>query len=917
MIDFDDDRYVMHGRDAELAIVENLVTQARAGRGSALVVRGHAGIGKSTLLKAAGRCAAEAAMSVLSANGAEAESALPFAALHQLIAPLLDSLPAVEPALRQSLAAAFGPEDARPGAFTAGMAVLELLRHAAAGNPMLLLVEDAHRLDPETIDVLVFVARRIATEPIAVLMAVRTQRSDVLAGAGLSELRLYELDGSAARLVLDDRAPGMAPARRERILAEAAGHPLALVELPRCVPSGTSDELPPALPLNERLQAAFADRFRRLPEQTRAVVAALSADAGCGLSTVAAAARALTGGAVGPEHIQPALDAGVLEIQERRLRFRHPLVRSAAYHGLPVADRLTIHAALADAFTADPDRRAWHRSAATLGPDEQVSHDVEQAAGRALRRGAPAVAVVNLERAADLTDDSARRTSLLLRAAEFAAQLDDRGAATRLAARAEPARADAADRARLALVSDVVEPGDLRDVTRVEALCELSAQAHGAGETALAAALCWRAASRCWWAGLPPEVGARVAAAHRGLGFPGDDPRSLAITAYAQPGTLGAEILRELPSLVPDRTDIDGMHFLGAAAMVLGDFVTAASFLGTAAAGFRAQGRTALLARSLSSTGFLRLWLGRWPSARADLDEVETFADATGEPFWRVAARVGQAMHEALRGDSDTAARLAGEVLSSPLTAGARSVVAAAQHARGIAANVAGRHDEAFDLLSRMFDPDGAGHHPDVSGWALPDLADAAVRAGRRHEIQEIIAAARDRAARLPSPMLHRSLAYAVAVLAPDEDAGDAFEQARAVDLAAWPVHRARLDLAYGTWLRRRKRIRESRVPLRAARDGFDALGAQAWGRLAREELRAAGEEDTSGTPADAGQLTAQELQTAELAAAGLSNREIGQRLFLSHRTVSSHLYRIFPKLGISGRSQLRAALANLRQGAD
>lgn len=901
MMGFDDDRYAIRGRDAEFATVENLLRQARAGHGSALVVRGHAGIGKSMVLRAARRCATGSGTEVLSANGAEAESALPFAALHQLVTPLLDDLPRITPRLRRHLLAAFGLEDARPDVFAVGSAVLELLRLSTGGKPVLLLVEDAHRLDPETVGVLVFVARRIAAEPIAMLMAVRTR----LAGTGISELRLGELDEDAARLVLADRAPGLAPARRERILLEAAGFPLALAELPRCAFPGE---------LSERLQKALEDRFVHLPEPTRAILAALAADADCSLSTVVAAAQALTGGDVGPGSIQPALDAGVVEIQARRLRFREPLVRAAVYHGLRVGERLTIHAALADAFAGDPDRSARHRSAATLGPDERVSHDLERAAGRALERGALAVAVTDLERAADLTDDAVRRTSLLSRAAELASQLDDRAAAARLAARAGAGGAGAADRGRLALAGDVVDPGDLRDLVRVDTLCDLALQAYEAGETALAAALCWRAASRCWWASLPAQAGARIAAVHDKLGFGDDDPSSIAIAAHAQPGARGAGILRDLPALVPDRTDTDGMHFLGAAAMVLGDFVTAASFLGTAAAGYRAQGRTALLARVLPSAGFIRLWLGRWPAVRADLDEAETLAEEAGERFWQVAARAGQAMHEAMRGDSDAAFRLAGDVLSSPLMDGVRSAAAGAQHARGVAANAAGRHGEALDLLLRLFDPADAGHHPDVSGWALPDLADAAVRSGRAHEVQEIIAGAQERAARLPSPVLHRSLAYAVAVLTPEDDAGAAFEHARAMDLTDWPVHRARLDLAYGTWLRRRKRILESRVPLRAARDGFDALGADAWGRLAREELRAAG---SSGAPAATEQLTAQELQTAMLAADGLSNREIGQRLFLSHRTVSSHLYRIFPKLGISGRAQLRAALADLPREAE
>ncbi|BCJ47055.1 LuxR family transcriptional regulator [Actinoplanes ianthinogenes] len=927
----------LHGRDPELAAVDRLLAHARDRRGGAVVVRGHPGIGKTMVLSAARRSAEAAGMTVLTTNGAEAESALPFAGLHQLLAPLLGDLPALTPRLQSTLRGAFGLQDSRPDLFTVGLAVLELLGDRAARTPLLIVAEDAHWLDPETLDVLVFVARRLTAEPIAALMAVRAQHTGVLSGTGLSQLLLAELDAEAAGRVLADHAPGLAPGLRDRILAEAAGNPLALVELPRVLTVDAGE----LLPLNERLESAFADRYAQLPAPTRAVVAAFSADTGCALPALLAAARALTGAPVQAGAIQPAIDAGLVQIQDRRLRFRHPLVRSAVYRAAGDIARLTLHAALADGLADDPDRRAWHRSAATLGTDEQVSADLVAAAERALERGALGVAVTDLDRASELTADPARRSSLLLRAAELASQLLDRQIAVRLtgkaeSARADPAQGDAADRARLALVREIVDPGDFRDSGRLDLLCDLALAALADGFPQLAATLCFRAASRCWWAGLPPEAGARVTAVLGKLGLAADDPAALAIAAYAQVDVHGPAVLRQLPSLVPDRSDVDGMRFLGGAALILGDFVTASSFMGTATAGYRSQGRAALLARNLSSTGFIRLWLGRWPAVRADLEEAESLAEEIGDHFWIVAARSAQALLEAMCGNHETAVRLADSVLASPLVVGVRFVAQAAQHARGMAANAAGRHDEALDLLLRVFDPSDDTHHPDMCGWALPDLADAAVRSARhetavrsarhdpavrsarhdpavrsaRHDaVRAILAVAAERAARFPSPMLHRSLAYAEAVLAPERDAASAYRKALSMDLAAWPVHRARLQLAYGAWLRRERRILESRIPLRAARDGFDALGAAAWGRLAREELRAAGEESAGRATPSGEQLTPQELQTALLAAAGLTNREIGQRLFMSHRTVSSHLYRIFPKLGVTNRAQLRAAL--------
>ncbi|MFI6757627.1 AAA family ATPase [Micromonospora sp. NPDC050417] len=907
---------VMHGRDREYATVVDLLSQAGAGRGAALVVRGHAGIGKTMLLSAARRVATRAGMTVLQTSGAEVEAALPFAGLHQLVAPLLGDVEALTSRQQRALRGAFGEDDARPDLFTVGLAVLELLGHCAARTPLLILAEDAHWLDPETLDVLVFVARRLTVEPIGAVLAVRAQHGDVLTRTGLTQLHLSELDDDAAQCVLRDHAPGLPPDLRKRVLSEAAGNPLALVELPRLFISGGGAGLPELLPLNERLESAFSDRFAQLPAATRAIVAAFSADTGCPLPTLLSIAGILTGTAVTAQAIQPAIDAGLLQVQAQRLRFRHPLVRAAVYRSVDDIARLTVHSVLADALARDPDRRAWHRSAATLGPDEDVSGELEAAAGSALDRGALGVAVTGLDRAAELTADPVRRSSLLLRAADLASQLHGGRFAAYLLAKTDPAQGDATDRGRLGLVRDIVEPGDMRDGARIDVLCDLALDAHAAGDPDLAATLCWRAASRCWWGCLPPEIGARVTTVLGKLGLPADDPRALAIGAYAEPDACGPGVLRELPTLVPDRTDIEGMRFLGGAAMILGDFVTASSFLSTVAAGYRAQGRAALLARTLASAGFIRLWLGRWPEVRADTEEAEALAEETGEHFWVVAARASRALHEAMSGNSDSAVRLADSALASPLVAGVRFAAEAAQHARGVAANAVGRHDEALDILIRIFDPADPTHHLDMSGWALPDLADAAVRSGRQRDVRDIMSRARERAARLPSPMLHRSLAYATAVLAADEQAGPAFAHAFAMDLTDWPVHRARLNLAYGTWLRRRKRILESRAPLRAARDDFAALGAHAWGRLARAELRAAGEESVGRTASSGERLTAQELQTAMLAGTGLSNREIGQRLFLSHRTVSSHLYRIYPKLGVSGRAQLPAALASYREAA-
>ena len=351
------------------------------------------------------------------------------------------------------------------------------------------------------------------------------------------------------------------------------------------------------------------------------------------------------------------------------------------------------------------------------------------------------------------------------------------------------------------------------------------------------------------------------------------------------------------------------MRFLGGAALVLGDFPTSSSCLATAAASYRAEGRLGLLARTLATRSWGQIWIGGWDQVLADLEESSRLAAETGEQLWAITATVGKAMLSALRGDSELAERIAAETQGIPLLAGVRFILVATQQTRGVAALLAGRADQALDHLLRTFDATDPMYHPSMSTWALADLVDAAVLAGRAEAVRPLLDGVELRATQLPSPMLQLNLRYARAVLADGDSAGPLFDAALAADLSAWPLARARLLLAYGTWLRRQRRNADARGPLRAARDGFDALGATHWGQRAREELRASGEASRRRAVFARDHLTPQELQIATMAARGLTNREIGQHLYLSHRTIGSHLYRVFPKLGITARSQLSEAL--------
>ncbi|WP_405015156.1 ATP-binding protein [Kitasatospora sp. NBC_01539] len=898
----------LYGRENDLALLEHLLDQARHGRGGALSVTGGAGLGKSTLLAAAARSARRRSMTVLSAAGVESESHLPFAGLHQLLLPLRAEAVRLEPRQRRALRAAFALEDTAPELFGIALATLELLSEAAGHTPVLLIADDTHWLDRPTQDVLSFVARRLGVDPVVVLTASRTRAPAAHGGPGFAELRLRSLDDRTARALLDTHAPHLAPTDRALVLDRAAGNPLALVELPRALAdAGPAGRLPDLVPLNERLEQAFTARTTTLPRATRTLLLAAAAEGGCELGQLLRAASIVEGVPVDTHVLQPAVDEGLVHPDTLRVRFRHPLIRSAVYARAGVAERLAVHAALSTVLAHDPDRHVWQRAAATLGTDEGVVTLLEEFAARARARGGNTAAVGALEQASALTALPPRRTSLLLGAAELAAELGRRQTAADLASRADPAQMGPVERARLTAVREVVAPGPMRDEAQVHTLLEESAQAREAGHTDLAVHLLWRAASRCWWGNLPHHLRESVATATDPFDLRPDDPRLLAVRAYALPETHGTAAMARTAQLTPDRSDPDAVRFLGSTALILGDFHTSSAYMATAADSCRSQGRLALLARTLGAGNWGRLWTGEWDRVRTESEEAAALAEETGERFWAVSATTNLAMLAALRGEHDLAETLAAQARSSPQVTGMRFLLVGIQQVRGIAASTAGRHDEAFDLLRNAFDATHDTHH-DMRWWTAPDLADAAVHTGRQDEARRILAGLGTHADRLPSPMTLMCLHYTRAVLA-DDDAAELHLKEALEEADRWPIHRARLLLAQGRLLRRLRRTADSRAPLRRARDIFDALGSPHWSNVTRQLLRAAGEDSQRRTPAAREQLSPQELQIATMAAAGLTNRQIGQQLFLSHRTVGSHLYRIFPKLGITTRTQLGEAL--------
>ncbi|MGK5553221.1 ATP-binding protein [Actinomadura kijaniata] len=892
---------VLFGRERETAAVGALIRRL-PGAGGALVVRGSAGIGKTALLEAAVAEGDGLGVTVLSTAGVESEAHLPFAGLHLLLLPMLDGVAGLPARQRAALDSAFGLGDAPAEPFLIALAVLNLLSEAASRRPLLLVADDAHWLDAPTVDVLAFVARRVRSEPIAMLLALRDGHPTSLDHGGLTELTLEGLDPDAAERLLDSCAPKLGVGARWRVLAEAAGNPLALVELPDALNSEPGAVVADLPPLTTRLERAFAIRLADLPPPTRALLLAAAGDDSGRLSAALAAGSLMAGQELTVAALAPAADSRLVDLVDAGIRFRHPLVRSAIYRQAAPGERLALHTALAHVHAADPDRRTWHHAAALSHPDETVAAELVDLARRARRRGAVAVAVHALRRSAQLSEDAVVGANRLLQAAELAFELGDRDLLADLYGQVDPGVLSALGQARLTWLKEVLEEAP----TPVDRLVDMIEPVVAAGDPALAMHFVRAAATRCWWGEPGADVRRRVTGFAERLAPSPDDPELLACLAMADGQERGAEVIERLRRL--RGAHLDGAHnrLLGVAATSVGAFDLAGGFLKTAVDDLRAQGRLGLLTQALGSLMWERLYCGDVAAAEIFADEGGRLADETAQPRWRVSALTAQALLTGLRGDIERArARMAeAERVAGPGTV--TSVLALLQYGKGVIALSAGQHAEALGHLRRVIAPRGDAHHPSWRLWIVSELADAAVALRDPGAFHEIFPDLEEIAATSPSPLFKVGLRYARAVLSDDESL---YREALAADLSSWPSSRARLLLAHGTWLRRHKRVREARESLRAALDACDALGLLAWSERARQELRASGEPHSERVSPSADALSAQELQIAKMAAAGLSNREIGQQLYLSHRTVSTHLYRIFPKLGITSRAQLRDAL--------
>ena len=903
-------------RNRERELLDRLVAETRAGRSRVLVLRGEAGIGKTALLGYLSGVADGCRIARVA--GVESEMELAFAGLHALCVPMLGHLGQLPAPQRDALSTAFGlSAGPPPDRFLVGLAVLSLLADAAEEQPLVCIVDDAQWLDRVSVQTLAFVARRLLAERVGLVFALRESGGDHEL-QGLPELMIEGLAGDDARQLLDATIPGSLDARvRDRILGEAGGNPLALLELPRersatAVAGGFG--LPLETPLTSRIEQGFVRQLEPFPAATRRLLLLAAAEPVGDVTLLWRAAERL---GIGPEAAAPAEDAGLVEIGAG-VRFRHPLLRSAAYRAASAPERREVHRALADATDAraDPDRRAWHRARAAGRPDEAVAGELERSAGRAQARGGLSAAAAFLQRAAELTPDPALRVERSLAAAQAKLDVADAASASDLLAAAELGPASDLQRARLQRLGAQIVFASQRGRDAPPLLLEAARQLVPL-DTAMARETYLEAFAAAMFAGRlgtgpderavakaarGPNQGPAFGAAGRLLGAlvtrftegyaASVAPLAQALGAFDQPDG-GGEDRRWLwlaCRLSQDLWDDELWHALATRGVRLA----------------RETGALNLLPNALNYLAALNVHSGAFATAAVLVDEVDSITSATGLPPLKYAA----AMLAAARGDQAQTLTLLEWGRQNSTERGEGSAIGAACWLTALLHNGHGHYDEALAAARQ------AGEHEDVMyyGWALVELVEAGVRGGQPDEAGAALGRLSERTRASGTEWALGIEARGRALLTDDEALYRESVERLARSRAALELARSRL--LYGEWLRRENRRLDAREQLRAAHELFGRMGAEAFAERARRELSATGETVRKRSVETVDELTTQEAQIARLAAQGRTNPEIAALLFISPRTVEYHLYKVFPKLGISSRRELRRALPGTEDAA-
>ncbi len=856
------------GRDGELSRLRELVDPPPV-ESHVLVLLGEAGMGKTVLLAETARQARSAGLRVLSVTGRESEKDLAFAGLHQLLRPVLDRVQDLPDRQAKALLGAFAlsADPVRPDPLLTGIAVLTLLSHLSEDRQLLVVADDAQWLDRGSLGALAFAARRLEAEPLVLLLGARGRLPVPGFERDFPELELEPLSVQDAGRLLDAQPDPPRGRAREQVLAQAAGNPMALIELARIIavdPAAGRRWAAEPLPPTERLAAVIAGIYDALPRATQEALlfAAVADSPDLPAATVPKLAA---------DALAPAEKAGLIRVDSSGPQFTHPLVRSAVYHAVAFAERAAAHRKIADTLRGEPDRYAWHLAAAALEPDEHVASLLEETAAQAQQRGGAAEAARALERAAELSPAKRDQARRLLAAAELAQSAGHGDWVQDLAARVLTVTKDPDQRVAARLHIGWAQVWSSRHADALATLLPVAEEPTGRlpviawDAIGLAATVVYQTGNPSGRERLLGALSHLKEPARPAPDWPAGyaDVRRVWVRACTDPFGKRAETIRYLNRIADQATDLGQ---LGSAAWLLDE--------------------TELAIRLL----------------RAALGSLSAPASAD----------IATATVHALRGDADRVRPLLARAVATLDMAEYRAFAARAHHAAGLAALAEGSYLTGYAQLSQLFEAEGAPLHYHVSYLGIADLAAAAVRAERHFEARTLVERALAEVDPAPGPRLEQIAARARGLLATTRDAEAHFTKALSDPAGeTWPFERAQLLLDLGEWLRRQRRINDAKPVISTALEAFRRLGTAPWARRAEAELRACGVTTAAapGTHGALADLTAQQREIVILASRGLTNSEIADRLFLSPRTVASHLYRSYPKLGIAGRHQLRDLL--------
>ncbi len=912
------------GREENLALLQRFFDASTSGKasGGSLLLVGQPGVGKSALLDAAA-AAARASARVVRAAGVEFEADFSFAGLHQVLLPLLDHLLDLTDHHRSALSVALGLSDGMPsGRLVVAAATLALLRSAAAYQPLMIVIDDLAWLDRPSTQVLGFVARRLEGTRVAFLAALRSGEQSYFEQAGIPLMQVRPLDESTSAELVRRTFPAIADGVCRRLVAESQGLPLALLELARELSDAQQsgvESLPKTMRLGRELRTIFAARVTTLNEPTRRLLLLAALDGGGDLRIL----RQVDDGR-DDDALRAAEQARLISVdtESHRLVFAHPLIRAAVVALATAGEQRAAHRTLADLFGDDPDLHVKHLAEATTEPDEEVAAALERAAYRVLGRGDPVAAVTSLLRAAELSAAGADRARRLRQAAWIGADvtgaLGDVASLLAQAQRADPFPESSLATAVLAAFVLLNGDGDVDTAHRLLVTALQVTEPSDVPARILDEAV--HTLMMVCFVGDRADLWRSFDLVLQRFGSDLAPIQTVAATTFGDPHHSGHDTLARLDQIIARlhyETDPAQIVRVGIAANFVGRVEGCRNSLLRVVADGRRGGAVASAVTALLMLTDDEFLAGRWDAARRLAGEGIALCDEHGYPLLAWPGRYALALIAAAEGDDELSKALVAEMLQWAVPRGASIVATYAHHTAGMAALGRGDGQEAFGLLAFVNPPGVFGSREAYALWTMLDVVEAAVRSGHRDEAAVHLAAAVSGNHAAISSRQAYLCAGAAAMIADDQHAPGLFDRAATmVEPHQWPFERARLELAHGERLRRLHLVTAARVHLRTAVNVFDQLGASPWAARARTELQATGQRRRSGAD-DASELTPQEHQVAQLAASGMTNRQIGERLFLSPRTVSAHLYRTFPKLNVTTRAGLRDALQKQVESSD